>query len=244
MANLLTRKLEAFAPLSEADRHLLDAVIREARDVGSRGDLIREGDAPGDVRLILAGFACRYKRLAGGKRQIMAYLVPGDFCDLHVFILKAMDHTIATLSPCRVVDIPRARILEMTERPALARALWWAALVDEATLREWLVNIGARPAEERVAHLLCELLLRLRTVGLANGDSYELPITQTELADTVGLTNVHVNRVLQRLRGDGLITLTGKHLVILDVERLNAFSGFTPNYLHLAAPNGVAEQSR
>jgi len=93
MANLLTRKLEAFAPLSEADRHLLDAVIREARDVGSREDLIREGDAPGDVRLILAGFACRYKRLAGGRRQIMAYLVPGDFCDLHVFILKQMDHS-------------------------------------------------------------------------------------------------------------------------------------------------------
>ena len=244
MANLLTRKLEAFAPLSEADRHLLDAVIREARDVGSREDLIREGDAPGDVRLILAGFACRYKRLAGGRRQIMAYLVPGDFCDLHVFILREMDHTIATLSPCRVVDIPRERILEMTERPALGRALWWATLVDEATLREWLVNIGARPAEQRVAHLLCELLLRLRTVGLANGDSYELPITQAELADTVGLTNVHVNRVLQRLRGDGLITLRGKRLVIPDVERLNAFSGFTPNYLHLAAPNGLAERSR
>jgi CRP-like cAMP-binding protein len=244
MANLLTRKLEAFAPLSEADRHLLDAVIREARDVGSREDLIREGDAPGDVRLILAGFACRYKRLADGRRQIMAYLVPGDFCDLHVFILKAMDHTIATLSPCRVVDIPRERILEMTERPALARALWWAALVDEATLREWLVNIGARSAEQRVAHLLCELLLRLRVVGLADGAEYELPVTQQELGDTTGLTNVHVNRVLQRLRGDGLITLTGKHLVILDVERLNAFSGFTPNYLHLAQPNGVAEQSR
>ena len=243
MANLLTRKLEAFAPLSEADRHLLDAVIREARDVGSREDLIREGDAPGDVRLILAGFACRYKRLAGGRRQIMAYLVPGDFCDLHVFILKAMDHTIATLSPCRVVDIPRERILEITERPALARALWWAALVDEATLREWLVNIGARSAEQRVAHLLCELLLRLRVVGLADGAEYELPVTQQELGDTTGLTNVHVNRVLQRLRGDGLITLKGKHLVILDVERLNAFSGFTPNYLHLAAPNSVAKQS-
>ena len=243
MANLLTRKLEAFAPLSEADRHLLDAVIREARDVGSREDLIREGDAPGDVRLILAGFACRYKRLAGGKRQIMAYLVPGDFCDLHVFILKAMDHTIATLSPCRVVDIPRARILEMTERPALARALWWAALVDEATLREWLVNIGARSAEQRVAHLLCELLLRLRVVGLADGAEYELPVTQQELGDTTGITNVHVNRVLRRLRGDGLITLKGKNLVVLDVERLKAFSGFTPNYLHLAGRNGVTEPS-
>src|ERR1044071_7551535 len=138
MANLLTRKLEAFAPLPEADRLLLDAVIREARNVGSREDLIREGDAPGDVCLILAGFACRYKRLADGRRQIMAHLVAGDFCDLHVFILREMDHTIATLSPCRVVDIPRPRILEMTEGPALGRALWWAALVDAATLREWL----------------------------------------------------------------------------------------------------------
>src|SRR5215217_5156438 len=120
VANLLTRKLEAFAPLPEADRHLLDEVIDKARDVGPREDLIREGDAPDDVHLILAGFACRSKRLADGRRQIMAYLVPGDFCDLHVFILKAMDHTIATLSPCRVVDIPRARVLELTERPALA----------------------------------------------------------------------------------------------------------------------------
>jgi CRP-like cAMP-binding protein len=196
------------------------------------------------VRLILEGFACRYKLLADGRRQIMAYLVPGDFCDLHVFILKAMDHTIATLSPCRVVDIPRERILELTERSALARALWWATLVDEATLREWLVNIGARSAEERIAHLLCELLLRLRVVGLADGAEYELPITQAELADTMGLSSVHVNRVLQRLRGDGLITLKSKHLVILDVERLNAFGGFTPNYLYLAAPNGLAERSR
>jgi CRP-like cAMP-binding protein len=115
--------------------------------------------------------------------------------------------------------------------------------VDEATLREWLVNIGARPAEHRVAHLLCELLLRLETVGLTNGDTYELPITQTELADTVSLTNVHVNRVLQRLRRDGLITLKSKHLVILDVARLKAFSGFNPNYLHLSDRNGLPEQS-
>ena len=190
------------------------------------------------------GFACRYKLRANGSRQIMAYLVPGDFCDLHVFILREMDHTIATLSPCRVVDIPRERILELTERSALARALWWATLVDEATLREWLVNIGARSAEERIAHLLCELLLRLRVVGLADGAEYELPITQAELADTMGLSSVHVNRVLQRLRGDGLITLKGKQLVIPDPDRLIAFSGFTPNYLHLAQPNGPAERSR
>lgn len=244
MMNLLTRKLEAFGPLPDADKSLLDEVIQPAQPVGARVDLIREGDAPSHVNLILEGFACRYKTTPDGSRQIMAYLVPGDFCDLHVFILKAMDHTIATLSRCQVVKIPRAQILELMERPAIARAFWWAALVDEATLREWLVNIGVRSAEQRVAHLLCELLLRLETVGLTNGDTYELPITQAELADTTGLTSVHVNRVLQRLRQDGLITLKSRNLMIMDVERLKAFSGFNPNYLHLAERNGLPEQSR
>jgi CRP-like cAMP-binding protein len=167
LENLLTRKLEGFGPLPEADKRLLDKVIRDVREFGDHQDLVREGDAPSHVNLILQGFACRYKLLPNGSRHIMAYLVPGDFCDLHVFILKAMDHAIGTLSRCKVVKIPRTRILDMTERPAIARALWWAALVDEATLREWLVNIGSRPADERVAHLLCEMLLRLRAVGLA-----------------------------------------------------------------------------
>jgi CRP-like cAMP-binding protein len=129
----------------------------------------------------------------------------------------------------------------LLERPNIARALWAAALVDEATLREWLVNLGGRPADERVAHLLCELLLRLRAVGLANGNSYELPLTQAELADTMGLSHVHMNRVIQRLRGEKLITLKGKNLVILDVERLKAFSGFNPNYLHILNRDNALE---
>ena len=241
MANLLTRKLEAFAALPEADRRLLDEVVRRPWLMGARADLIREGDDPSDVHLILEGFACRYKILADGRRQIVAYLLPGDFCDLHIFILNVMDHAIATLSPCRVVDIPRARVLEMAERPALARALWWCSLVDEATLREWLVNIGARSAEERVAHLLCELLLRLETVGLTRDGSFELPLTQAEIADTMGLSHIHVNRVLQSLRAEGLITLKNKALVILDIPRLKAFSGFNPNYLHLGERNGSRE---
>jgi len=241
MANLLTRKLEAFAALPDADKRLLDDVVRGPRSVDARTDIIHEGADPSDVYLILKGFACRYKLLPGGRRQIMAFLVPGDFCDLHVFILKTMDHGIATLSPCRVVDIPRPRILEMTERPALARALWWCSLVDEAVLREWLVNIGARPADERVAHLLCELLLRLRTVGLASHGGFELPLTQSEIADSLGLSHVHVNRVLQRLRAEGLITLGQGTLVIPDIPKLEAFSGFNPNYLHLAERNGSEE---
>ena len=244
MTNPLTRKLEAFAPLSADDRRLLDDVVRTAREVGPREDLIREGDNPRDVQLVLEGFACRYKLLANGQRQITAYLIPGDFCDLHVFILKAMDHSIATLSPCRIAPIPRQRVLELTERPAIARALWWASLVDEAVLREWLLNVGARPADERIAHLLCELLVRLRTVGMSSGGAYELPLTQTDIADTVGVTHIHVNRMLQRLRAAGSITLKGNHLLIHDVDGLMAFCGFDPSYLHLAERNGTAEPCR
>ena len=128
MINRLTRKLEAFGPLPEADKRLLDEISRDARAVGPKIDLIREGDTPSDVNLILEGFACRYKMLPDGTRQIMAYLVPGDFCDLHVFILKAMDHSIATLSACKVVKIPRSRILELMDRPSHGRSggrLWW-----------------------------------------------------------------------------------------------------------------------
>ena len=233
MTDPLTRKLENFVPLSGEDRRVLADAVRDSRGVGARTDIIREGERPDNVHLVLEGFACRYKFVPDGRRDIMAYMVPGDLCDVHVFILKKMDHSIGTLSACRVVDIPRDRILEMLERPAIARALWWSTLVDEATLREWLVNVGRRPAEQRVAHLLCELLMRLQTVGLANGDSYELPITQSDLADTVGLTLVHVNRVLQRLRATGLISLRKKHLVINDARALKEFSKFNPNYLHL-----------
>lgn len=164
----------------------------------------------------------------------MAYLLPGDICDLHVFVLKQMDHTLATLSPCKVVTIPRATVLELLKSPALSKALWYSTLVDSAVLREWLVNLGQRSGDERVAHVLCELMVRMRVVGLSDGASYKLPITQTELADTMGLSPVHVNRVLQQLRRDDLITWTGEELVIKDPERLMKFSGFVPNYLHIA----------
>ena len=137
-----------------------------------------EGDKPEAVFLIVEGFACRYKITSTGDRHIMAYLIPGDLGDLHVFMLREMDHNIGTLSPCRFVRIPQSEIWSLLDNPRLARALICALLVDAAVLREWLVNIGRRTAEERIAHLFCELLLRMRAVGLATTDSYELPITQ------------------------------------------------------------------
>ena len=234
MQHALIQKLESFDALTDEDQQALNAFVPRVRQVGPRVDLAREGDVPDHVHLILDGYACRYKVLPDGQRQIMAIFVPGDFCDLNVFILDQMDHSIGTISACQIVDIPRSAIEEVTaNRPRITRAFLWCALVDEAILREWLVNIGGREANQRIAHLLCELLLRLDAVGRVTNNSYAFPFTQIDIADTMGLSDVHVNRVLRELRESRLITLTKRVLTILDVEGLKTYCAFNPNYLHL-----------
>ena len=233
MLNPLVRKLELFGPLPDADRQLLDDTISRPKQVENHQDLIREGDTTDNVRLVLEGYACRYKLLRNGRRSIFAYLVPGDFCDLNIFILKLMDHGIATVSACTIVEITRQRILELSERPAITRALWWATLVDEAILREWLVNMGRRDAESGIAHLFCEIHLRLKAIGLADSDEFCLPITQTEIADTVGLSTVHVNRSIQSLQGKGLLNVNRGRVTIHDIKGLYDICDFNSNYLHL-----------
>jgi len=232
--NALIAKLEAFSGLTQVDREWLTTISSRTAFVAANTTLIGEGDVPDGVFLILEGFAYRYKTTPEGRRQIFGYLVPGDFCDLHVALLEEMDHSIGTLSACRVVKIPTRTVVDLTDNhPALARAFWWCSLVDEATLREWLVNVGQRSAVQRIAHLLCELHVRLKAVGLTTEGAFKLPITQTELADTVGLSNVHVNRSLKVLRDAGLVTFRGSSVVISNVEHLKHFSSFNPNYLHL-----------
>jgi CRP-like cAMP-binding protein len=232
--NPLIRKLEGFVTLSEADRAILERISANTRLLGPRVDLINEGDTPDGVLLVMEGIVCRHKVRGNGARQIMAYLVPGDLGDLDVALLKTMDHSISTLSACKVVRVPAETIAElMQHHPQIARALRMSALVDEATLREWLVNVGCRSAIERIAHLFCELLVRMRVVGRTEGDSFELSVTQGELGDTTGLSNVHVNRSLQVLRRRGLIELKGRRLTILNLPRLRATAEFKSNYLHL-----------
>ena len=234
-ANPLVTKLQLFATLSPDDKYALERASQtRVRDVSARSDIIREGDSPDHINLILSGWACRFKQLADGRRQILGFFLPGDFCDLRIFILKHMDHSIATITPVMLAEIPRDTILELTDNGSrLARAMWWSALVAEAVEREWIVNLGQRTASERMGHLLCELFVRLRAVGLSSGDSCEMPLTQSELAETTGLSTVHVNRTLQELRGQGLIILQGKTLTIPDLARLQRTSLFSANYLHL-----------
>lgn len=222
------------ADLSEADRAALRLAVTRVRDVPAHEILIDDGDRPEVVHVVLEGFACRYKLLSDGGKQIMAWLVPGDFCDLQVAVLGRMDHTIATVSASRIGAIDRAQIdVLFNTSPALSHALWWASLVQEAILREWLVGIGRRDAAGRMMHLLCELHARLTAAGLAQDDRFTFPLSQSELADTLGISPVHVNRTVQLLRHEGLIEWTRNELVFKDVARLCSLACFDPNYLHL-----------
>lgn len=232
--NPLLLKLSSFADLGASDREWIEQLGQHARRYRAGEKLIREGDRPERVFLLLEGWGYRYKLTAEGQRQIMAYLLPGDLCDVHIFILKEMDHSIGLLTDALVAEIPKDVVLAaIRDRPAISEALLWATLVDEGTLREWIVNLGQRPALERIAHLFCELWVRLRQVGLVTGNLFTLPLTQEELGDTVGLTSVHTNRTLRRLREDRLIEIRGKQLAILNIEELKRVAGFTSNYLHL-----------
>lgn len=236
MNDALIRKLGAAGGLTEADHQTLKRVSLLSRQISARRDLTCEGDRPENVHLVLSGFVCRYKILPRGRRHITALMVPGDFCDLHVTILDEMDHSIGTMTPCTVVEISRTTIQDLTSNhPRIAHALWWATLVDEAVLRQWLVGLAGREAAERMAHLFCELLLRLRIVGLVKENGYALPFTQTDLADMLGLTPVHVNRVMQHLRSEDLIIIKRRHLWVPDTARLMTYCGFDPKYLHHAS---------
>jgi CRP-like cAMP-binding protein len=232
MSSSIIGKLEALHPLPEDDKRLLHAVLGKGRTLKAGEDIIAEGDHTDVVHVMLEGQGYRYKTLADGKRQIIGYLVPGDFCDLYNFLLDKMDHGIAARTVCQVVALTEEHILMLTARPALARALWWSELVNAAILREWLVNMGRRTPTARVAHLLCELLVRLQVVGYATANGFKLELSQAELADTVGLTTVSVNRAMQRLRGASLIRQTSRDITIPDLPALKRFAQFDPSYLH------------
>jgi CRP-like cAMP-binding protein len=231
----LIRKLEERDVLSAEEKEVLASALSRPRSVKADEDMVREGDRPSESILIVEGFASRYKVLQSGRRQITAIHVPGDFVDLHGFLLKKMDHAVGTLTPCTIATIPHDKLRDITERyPHLARLLWLSTLVDSSIHREWLVAMGRRSAREHMAHIVCELFVRLELVGLTQGDTFQMPVTQAELGDTLGISTVHVNRVLQELRGEGLITWRGEKLTIHDFERLKEVAEFDPTYLSLS----------
>jgi CRP-like cAMP-binding protein len=245
-SGVLIRRLEEFTPLTDADRAEMTRVCTQVtHTVPARRDLIREGDEPRCLYLILKGWACHYRTLEDGRRQIVDFAVPGDLCDLNLFILDKMDHGIGAISSLSVAEIGREVFHRVvTTFPNITTALWWQELVSKSIHREWILNVGQRRARERIAHLFCEMFLRLESVGLTQGLSCDFPPTQADIADAAGLTPVHVNRTLAELRRSGLIMLEKRTLTIPDMTALQQVALFNPAYLHHGRLNRHTDAER
>lgn len=216
------------------EEEVLRASVAEIREHPAGRTIIRSGTTLSASTLLVEGIVCRYKDLADGQRQIMELHVAGDFVDLHGFLLKRLDHNIGTMTPVQVAMVPHDALRGITEtHPHLGRMLWFSTLLDAAIHREKILSIGRRSALARIAHMFCELMVRLRLVGLADETGYALPLTQADLADVTGLTSVHVNRMLKKLRDEKLLTFRGGRVAIDDWEGLQRLAEFDPTYLHL-----------
>jgi CRP-like cAMP-binding protein len=236
----LIRKLESIAPLAADEKATLLRLPLRLKPVAAHQDIVRAGDSPSESCLIVAGFACRYILTAEGKRQILSFHIAGDIPDLQSLHIEVMDHSLATLAPSSLAFIQHDDLRTlMRSHPRLGDLLWRDTLIDAAIFRQWMVGLGRRDAYGQIAHLLCELLVRLRAVELVEDHAFTLPVTQAELGDAFGLSTVHVNRVLQDLRRDDLITLRGVSLKVLDWEGLKKAGGFDPTYLHLVKQEAI-----
>ncbi|HEY0113663.1 MAG TPA: Crp/Fnr family transcriptional regulator [Allosphingosinicella sp.] len=227
-------KLRARDDISAEEEAAIRGVVAEVKDVPADTRIVRAHEPLEVSILLLNGIACRHKDLKDGSRQITELHVGGDFLDLHAFTLKRLDHDVLALTPCTIAAVPHARLREITERlPHLTRVYWFATNLDAAIHREWALSLGRRTAYARVAHLFCELHVRLALVGLAQADGYDFALTQTDLAECLGLTSVHVNRTLKELRENGLLEFRGGRARILDRFGLEAAAEFDPTYLYL-----------
>ena len=230
----LMLKLRARDIVSAQEEEVLAGAIAQIVEVPAGRNIVRAGMDLSVSTLLIDGLVCRYKDLADGQRQIMELHLAGDFLDLHAFLLKRLDHHVGSMTPARFAIVPHDRLMRITEtHPHLTRLLWFSTLLDSAIHRERILSVGRRDAAARIAHLLCELFVRLKLIGLARDDRYELPITQSDLADASGLTSVHVNRMLKQLRDAGLVTFRGGEVVIGDWDGLQRVAEFDDAFLYL-----------
>ena len=233
-AEVLARKVALRSALPAGELAELRRIPWQSARLAKAETIVREGERPTHSVLLLEGYAARHKVTLDGERQIVSIHVPGDFIDLQSAILKVADHSITAVGPVRLATVAHETILGVLDRnPGLARALWRDHLVEASIGREWLLNVGRRDAYARTAHLLCEIGLRLEAMGLSKRHRFVLGMTQTVLADTLGLTPVHMNRVIQRLRGESFITTHGTEVCVDDWGRLAHAGGFDPSYLYL-----------
>jgi CRP-like cAMP-binding protein len=230
----LLRKLQSVSDPTESERRALAELHPTIKVLDAHEDIVREGEKPNVVCLILEGFACRYATVSSGRRQILSFHIPGDIPDLQSLFIKVMDHNLAVLVPSKVALIPHDAMRSLIDRNnQISHLLWRDSLVDAAIFRKWMVGMGRRTAYVRFAHLICEFTTRMHAVGLMNGNVCVMPFTQAEVADALGLSSVHVSRVLGRLRKQGFFTWQDGVLTIKHWQRLQKSAEFDPSYLQL-----------
>lgn len=242
----MVRKLEYRQQLDASDRSALLALPHKVKLLEAHDYVVRQGDRAEFSCVLLSGFAVRQKIVGNGYRQIVAIQMKGEIVDLQNSLLGIADHAVQMLTAGKIAMIPREEIIRVAfERPAVGRAMWIDTLVDGSMFREWVTNIGRRDARTRIAHLLCEFSLRLKLAGLGEPTNYELPMTQEQLADSTGLTPVHVNRTLKMLEADGLIQRTSARAITIgDWRKLADVGDFQSGYLHLRPGDAGAVHSQ
>lgn len=234
MITVHLRKLRRRIEISSEEERAIRGLVSETRRCRADELIVRAGEELNHSVLLLDGWLARCKDLPGGERQVTELHVAGDFADLHGFTLKHLDHDVAAMSECNIAIVPHERIQDLIDRyPRLGRVYWFITNVDGAIHREWALSLGQRSALSRMAHLFCEMFVRLEVVGRANKNGYEFPLTQRELSECLGLTVVHANRTIQELRRRGLIELENRRLTVLDRRGLEGIAQFDPTYLYL-----------
>ena len=231
----LVRRMRITDALSDDDIAAIRALPITVKDYPAERPVVRDGQRATESCLVIEGFCIRSKTLSDGKRQILSIHIPGEIPDLMSLFLHVMDHDLSTLTPCRLGLINHEALRQLHRRkPNVAEMFWRDTLIDAAMFREWIVNVGQRPAPARLAHVMMELRERLRVIGRVDGSSFEMPMTQEEIGEALGITGVHANRVIRQLREEGIVDLHRGRATVLNEARFLELSDFDDRYLHLS----------
>lgn len=234
MLTAFLRRLEAYVQLTDDDRSALSALRTRQRVYDKAAVIAREGEKLDRVFWIEEGWACRYRRLKSGERQIVNFILPGEFFDLQGLVSTRSDHTVSSVSEVRLFEARAEDFVTMaTDHPAVFNALLWAAVVEEAILREHIVQLGRQPAETRIAFMILEIYRRQILTTRARDQVLDFPVGHGVLADALGLSRVHVSRSMKKLRDKGCIALCDRHIKIVELEALEAVAEYSDRYLHL-----------
>ncbi|WP_164934053.1 Crp/Fnr family transcriptional regulator [Bradyrhizobium guangzhouense] len=229
----LIKRLRVSSAIAEEDIKEIGALPISVREFPAETAVVRDGERATDCCLIVDGFCARSKTIANGKRQILSLHIPGEIPDLMSLFLHVMDHDLSTLTPATLGFISHDNLQKLHRRsPSVAEMFWRDTLIDASMFREWIVNVGQRPAPARLVHVMIELRERLRLIGRLDGNSFEMPLTQEQIGEALGITAVHANRVIRQLRQEGVVELNRGRATVLDERKFQELADFDGRYLH------------